>query len=132
MRKSFRKEERLSGTKRSEQLFTHGQSFIAYPLRVVFMVNPSSTNTNPLSVMISVPKKKLKLAVDRNRTKRLMREAFRLNKHLFDARLLPENCSIDLALVYLKNELSDYTTIEKAVRKALNEITLRMKDCEQC
>ena len=82
--------------------------------------------------MMSVPKKKLKLAVDRNRTKRLMREAFRLNKHLFDAQLLPQNCSIDLALVYLKNELSDFTTIEKAVRKALNEITLRIKEGEQC
>ena len=82
--------------------------------------------------MMSVPKKKLKLAVDRNRTKRLMREAFRLNKHLFDAQLLLQNCSIDLALVYLKNELSDFTTIEKAVRKALNEITLRIKEGEQC
>ena len=95
----FRKDERVTGEKRVETLFTQGVSFMAYPFRVVFL-ETAQHRTEPLSVLISIPKKRLRSAVDRNRMKRLTREAYRLNKHLFDGILSGEKAHIDLAFIY--------------------------------
>ncbi|MBP7180061.1 MAG: ribonuclease P protein component [Dysgonomonadaceae bacterium] len=127
----MRKGQRISGVKRMEHLFAHGKSFISYPLRVVYVVR-SSRDDYPISVMVSVPKKKLKSAVARNRMKRLVREAFRQNSHLLDIATFPHEQSLDIAFVYLKDELCDYATIQKAVLKALSEIARCMKGNEKC
>jgi ribonuclease P protein component, eubacterial len=124
----FTKEERVTGEKRIETLFTQGCSFMAYPFRVVFL-----ETERPLSMLVSIPKKRIKSAVRRNRMKRLAREAFRLNKHLFDETLLPENGHIDVAFIYVKDELSDYATVEKAMKKAMRELTKQLSaGKEQC
>ena len=82
---TFKKDERVTGVKRIEHLFAHGRSFISYPLRVVFVEQTMQDDSSRrVSVFVSVPKKKLKSAVDRNRMKRLIRETYRLNKHSFD------------------------------------------------
>ncbi len=114
-----------------EHLFAHGKSFISYPLRVVYVIR-SSRDDYPIAVMVSVPKKKLKSAVARNRMKRLVREAFRQNSYLLDIATFPHEQSLDIAFVYLKDELCDYATIQKAVLKALSEIARCMKGNEKC
>lgn len=126
----FRKDERVTGEKRVETLFTQGVSFMAYPFRVVFL-ETAQLRTDPLSVLISIPKKRLRSAVDRNRMKRLTREAYRLNKHLFDGILSGEKAHIDLAFIYVKDTLSDFTTVEKGVRKALSTLKVQIGG-EQC
>ncbi|MFZ6038583.1 MAG: ribonuclease P protein component [Bacteroidota bacterium] len=127
----MRKGQRISGIKRIEHLFGHGKSFISYPLRVVYVIR-SSRDDYPIAVMVSVPKKKLKSAVARNRMKRLVREAFRQNSHLLDIDAFPHEQSLDIAFVYLKDELCDYATIQKAVLKALSEIARQMKGNKKC
>ena len=117
----FTKEERVTGEKRIETLFTQGRSFMAYPFRVVFLETAHSL-AMPLSILISIPKKRLKLAVHRNRMKRLTREAYRLNKHLIKDALLRKEVHIDVAFIYVKDELSDSATVEKGLRKALREL----------
>jgi len=122
---TFKKKERVTGEKRVEALFANGQSFVAYPMRVVFVETAPVTETAfngaqysqlpPISILISVPKKRIKSAVQRNRIKRLIRETYRLNKHLIE---LSDN-RLDVAFVYVKDELSDYATIEKGMLKAL-------------
>lgn len=131
-RYTFKKEERLTGEKRIENLFAHGQSFIAYPLRVVFLETPSVEELL-VSVLISIPKKRIKSAVKRNRLKRLVREAYRLNKTFFNT-ALQENHRLEVAFVYVKDELTDYATIEKAVIKALGNITQQLinRENEKC
>lgn len=127
----MKKEERITGEKRIEQLFAIGNAFMAYPFRVVFRTTQAQT-AFPLSVLVSVPKKRLKSAVKRNRVKRLVREAFRLNKHLFyDGAVLAE-CQIDAAFIYVKNEPADYREVEKAVQKALGILAqyLKTEDAE--
>jgi ribonuclease P protein component len=76
---TLKKEERIRNVKQIEYLFSHGQSFVSYPLRVVF-VEQEGVTPSQVSIFVSVPKKKLKSAVDRNRIKRLIREAYRLNE----------------------------------------------------
>jgi ribonuclease P protein component len=117
----FTKEERVTGEKRIETLFTQGRSFMAYPFRVVFLETAHS-RAMPLSVLISIPKKRLKSAVHRNRMKRLVREAYRLNKHLIEDALLRKEGYIDVAFIYVKDELSDFDTVEKGIVKAIREL----------
>jgi ribonuclease P protein component len=124
------KEERLTGERRIETLFAKGDSFMAYPFRVVYL-KTTYPQSVPLSVLVSIPKKRLKAAVDRNRMKRLFREAYRLNKHLMIASWLPLPEHIEVAFIYVKDELSDFVTVEKGVRKALRELTQQIRK-EKC
>ena len=76
---SFKKEERLCNIKLIEKLYHTGSSFLVYPFRIIWL--SSETNSEfPVQVLISVPKKKFKRAVDRNLLKRRIREIYRLHK----------------------------------------------------
>lgn len=119
-KKTFSKEEKLCSTKSIESLFAKGDSFIAYPLRVVYQLRDESVEDNQYaSVLISVSKKKFKRAVKRNRVKRMIREAYRLNKSLYLDWLKVNNKQMDIAFLYLKSELPTYTEIEKSIQKAI-------------
>ena len=114
----FSKDERLCLQTRIDLLFTKGESFIAYPLRVVYTLhNIEEKCDSPISILVSVSKRKFKRAVKRNRVKRLIREKYRLNKSLFQELALASNRSIDIAFLYLKDELPDHREIEKAILK---------------
>lgn len=121
----FSKEERLYSKKAIDKLFTEGSSFIAYPLRVVYSYeNDLTTETlNLPQVMISVSKKKFKRANKRNRVKRLIRESYRLNKHLLTD-VYTNN--LNIAFLYLKEELPLYQDIDKAMKKAFNILSEKL------
>lgn len=76
---TFRKEERLCSRKHLDLLFKNGSSFLLYPFRVSYLFIDESTDVQA-QVVINVPKKRYKRAVDRNLLKRRIREAYRLNK----------------------------------------------------
>lgn len=127
---SFPKEERLCSKKSIDKLFAGGNSFIAYPLRVVYLCEkqPSTyTLIPPSKILISVSKKKFKRAVKRNRVKRLIREAYRHNKHLLIERLYNKELNVDIAFLYLKDELPIYQDIEKAMTKAIGILCDRLE-----
>lgn len=119
------KEERLSAEKRIEALFAGGSSFIAYPLRVVYITHENELPT--VSILTSVSKKRFKRAVKRNRVKRLIREAYRLNKKDFIDFATESGKSFDIAFLYLKSELPTYAEIEKAVLKTINTLNGKNK-----
>ena len=76
---TFKKEERIVSNLLIETLFEKGnsQSLSAYPLRAVYLRTEHRKGCAPVQLLISVPKKKFKHAVDRNRVKRQIREAYR-------------------------------------------------------
>lgn len=112
------KEERLSYKRHIDLLFEKGQSFIAYPLRVIYLAVEEEMNAR-VSIMISVPKKKFKRAVKRNLIKRQVREAYRLNKYDLLDPLEEKNKSMLVAFIYLDKEIHPAATINKAIRKAV-------------
>jgi ribonuclease P protein component len=69
-------------------------------------------------VLVWAPKSLFKKAVDRNHLRRLMREAYRLNKDIIEG----ENMHYQLAFNYIDKEKQDYRVMEKAMRKALNRL----------
>ena len=108
MKFAFNKKEKLKSKKLIDTLFSKGQSVSAFPLRLVYISIPIDGGVL-YKTGVSVSKKHFKRAVDRNRIKRLMREAFRLNKaHYFD------NISTPYAfmILYIGKEIPTLTQLE--------------------
>jgi len=81
MRNTLGKQERLKSKKLIEKLYAEGDSVKIFPLRMMY-VQTVHTSEFPCQVGVSVAKRNYKLAVDRNRLKRLMRETYRLQKQI--------------------------------------------------
>lgn len=109
------------------QLFDRGNdaavSFLAYPLRAVWRVNSSRKSASCPQFMISVPKKKLRHAVDRVAMRRKIREAYRLSRHL-----IPRDLPLDIAFVYVADTLLPYSEIHRGVTRLLTKISRRCSD----
>ena len=118
---SFSKKEHLCGEKRITRLYTKGDAFIAYPLRVVFLIEPKSDDESS-NVLVSVPKKRFKRAVKRNRLKRIMREAYRLNKQLMIEKLVEKQLQIHIAFNYVSDDVLEFAAIEKKMKLALQKL----------
>ena len=81
MKNTLGKQERLKSKKLIEKLYAEGTSVKSFPLRMMF-IQTTHTSSFPCQVGVSVAKRNYKLAVDRNRLKRLMRETYRLQKKI--------------------------------------------------
>ena len=120
-RHTFPKEEHLCRKKLIEELFSkQGSSFGVYPLRIVW-IKASVATAAPPQVLISVSKRTFKRAVDRNRLKRLIREAYRLNKY----RLTEQPGGHEIALlgiIFTGKEISPLTLVERKLIFALHRL----------
>lgn len=122
---AFRKSERLCSKRVIGVLFGGGsRSFAAYPLRVVFIPTEMKT-VEPVSVLISVSKRHFKRAVWRNRVKRQVREAYRLNKHILLDTLMLDRMPKHLAMAFLwlGDEQVSSTVVEAKMRNLLFRIS---------
>ncbi|MDO6759693.1 ribonuclease P protein component [Tamlana sp. 2_MG-2023] len=106
---TFNKKEKLKSKKLIEQLFAEGKSVIAYPLRLVYLPTTFETNI-PAQTGVSVSKRYFKLAVDRNRIKRLMRESYRLNKASYFNNLSQPYAFM---ILYIGKDKPEYVKLEK-------------------
>lgn len=120
----FPKQERLYLKLDIQRLFASGQSFIAYPLRIVYTLEQTEQPARA-QVLVSVAKKYFRRANKRNRVKRLIRETYRLNKHLLLEPLEAKGLYAHLAIMCVGKELPTYLEIERAIGKALTRIIER-------
>ncbi|WP_308553282.1 ribonuclease P protein component [uncultured Mediterranea sp.] len=117
----LRKPERLSRKKIIEKLFAGGsRSFSIFPLRVVWL--PVEELDVQASLLVSVSKRRFKRAVKRNRVKRQIREAYRLNKQPLLEALAEKDLRLALAFIYLSDELTDSAVIAEKMKIALARI----------
>lgn len=98
-RETFRKEERLCHKQDINNLFVEGNT-LHTPGFVLKWRITSNPRKHPLKLLISVPKRNFKRAVDRNRVKRLIREAFRHNKTILYELLNEQDIHIHAGIVY--------------------------------
>lgn len=115
------KEERLCSRKALEKLFEgSNKSMLNYPIRAVFQ----ETEETGIRIMVSVSKRFFKRAVKRNRIKRQLREAFRLNKHL----LRPANGGVNIAFLWNSNDLLPTAKVMEKMQILLNKVNESVSD----
>lgn len=120
------KKERLNSRILIEKLFSGGsRSLPAFPLRIVYM-QVEGENLPVASIMVSVPKKRFKRAVKRNRVKRQIREAYRMHKDILLDSLEAAGRKVAVAFIWLDNELHDSSEVEAKVKKLLQLVAERI------
>ena len=132
MREKFTlgKEERLKSRKQIEQLFDKGKSIVITPFRVYFLIDemlnaqrsiPMAIGTN-VQFGVGVSARNFKKAVDRNRIKRLTREAWRLQKNEMAKKAKEAQRQLNVFFIYTGKELPDFTTVKDKVAVALKKL----------
>jgi len=116
----FGKKEKLKSRKQIEELFLNGKNFAAFPLRITYQFIPSEESS--LQVGVTAGKKYFKKAVDRNRIKRLVREAYRLQKNDLAEILKQKKLKGSLFFVYTDKTISSFSTVKEAMNKALKRL----------
>jgi len=133
VRKQFTlgKNERLKSRKQIEQLFDKGKSFVVAPFRIYFIVNselPIQKGDSRLKFGTGVSAKNFKKAVDRNRIKRLTREAWRLQKIEIRDKVKETQRQLNVFFIYTGKELPDFTMVKDKVAVVLKKLAAKIDE----
>ena len=121
-RYTFTKTEKLKSRKAIEQLFATGKSFSNFPFRVVYLFTGDEKIKTGVQAGVSVSARNFKNATDRNRIKRLVREAYRLQKHTLTDAITGAGKKLLLFFIYTGNELPEYDLIFEKTGTALKRL----------
>lgn len=119
VRATFRKHERLCGRLRIEEVVKTGRTVHVPPFKLVGKLMPLPT-TAPAQVAFAIPKRHVRNAVDRNRMRRLMREAYRLNKQGYHQRLQEKGKQCAWLFIYQSRTLIDLATTQEKITRAMH------------
>jgi ribonuclease P protein component len=119
---TFSKEEKLCYKKNIDRLFNEGRSFTLHPVRVFYLLHENSDEF-PSRVLIAIPKKSFKRAVHRNRLRRLIREAYRLNKSRWLEHLNTLHLHIYIGFIYIGNTHEiPFNDMENTIKGCLDRL----------
>lgn len=118
-RNTFPKEEHLCGQTAIDMLFRKGKSFLAFPVKVTYIL---TTDEVPVRCMVVAPKKKFKHAVDRNLVKRQLREAYRKNKHALFDWVETHQQQLHLSMVFVSDRHIPSHVVERKIKVALDKL----------
>ncbi|MCX7548778.1 ribonuclease P protein component [Xanthomarina sp. F1114] len=117
MNASYPKKEKLKSEKLIAKLFLEGKSVSAYPLRMVYLKTTFDEDTL-VKAGVSVSKRNFKRAVDRIRIKRLLREAYRINKATFFNNLTTPYAFM---ILYIGKEKPTFVEVDTKMKKLLQK-----------
>lgn len=120
-RYTLNSQERLKLKRHIDTLFSLGKAYSVFPILLKYhLVNRAEGNHSPTLAGFSVPKKNHKQAVARNRIKRQMREAWRLQKTTFND--LPTDKQLHVFFVFSSKEKVAYKVIEDAIKQCVDKL----------
>ena len=116
MKFTFKKKDKLKSQKLIERLFDEGKSITVFPLRMLYL-KTIHEDGSMIKAGVSVSKRNFKKAVQRNRIKRLLREAFRLNKPEYFNNI---TTSYALMILYIGKDATDFNSVNKNLKQLLS------------
>lgn len=126
---SFGRQERLKSRKQIDALFQVGKSYHAFPVRMAWQLF-AATEAQPAGLLagVSAPKRHFKHAVDRNRIKRQLREAYRLQKPELLELMAARNLSGHVFFLYTGKELPNFADVDIAMGKCLQQLRRKVHE----
>lgn len=116
----FSKREKLKSRKRIEQVFQQGKSLTVFPFKVWWLLRPAGEVA--VQAAFGAGSRNFKRAVDRNRIKRLSREAYRLQKQDLIRRLQERGLYMSAFFIYTGKDLPDYATVTQKIGVILQKL----------
>ena len=124
----FPNKEKLKSRKAIESLFASGHRFSVFPVMVWYKMAKHETGGS-LHVGVSCSKKHFKKAVDRNRVKRLLREAYRLQKAELVEAVDNNSVKLEVFFVFIDKTLPTFPTIQASMKKCLASLQKKANEC---
>lgn len=121
LRNTYKAYERLKREQHIDTLFRTGKAFSVYPLKFIWSLVPRNDDIAPVRAGVAVPKKKFRRANRRHRVRRLVTEAWRLNKHiLYNA--IPAGQQLHVFMVYVSAEEPDFSNLQAVVQQGIQKL----------
>lgn len=126
MKLSLPKEKKLKKRDEIQSLFKEGKRIKKEELHLIYLLSEAPTSRDTFKVGVSVPKKKFKRAVDRNKLKRLIREGFRLNQVELEKKCKRKQKQCLLMFVFQGTDLVSYAALEPKIVLILRELEAKI------
>jgi ribonuclease P protein component len=122
---TYQKSDKLKSRKQTQHLFSTGQAINVFPIRLIYTIEPIASSldnissTSLLQAGVGAPSRTFRKAVQRNRVKRLLREAYRLEKPNFITQAALDNKRVNLFFLYTDASVLTQVEIQAKVKEAL-------------
>ena len=122
---TYQKKDKLKSRKQTQHLFSTGQAINVFPIRLIYTIEPIASSldnissTSLLQAGVGAPSRTFRKAVQRNRVKRLLREAYRLEKPNFLTHARLDNKRVNLFFLYTDAGVLTQIEIQAKVKEAL-------------
>ena len=129
---TYQKSDKLKSRKQTQHLFSTGQAINVFPIRLIYTIEPLATALemgSPSSLLqagVGAPSRTFRKAVQRNRVKRLLREAYRLEKPNFLSQAALDNKRVNLFFLYTDASVLAQLEIQAKVKEALALLVIKL------
>jgi ribonuclease P protein component len=122
---SYNKKEKLKSRTQLEAIFASGKSFSVFPVKV-FFIETDATQTESIKAGVGVSARHFKKAVQRNRIKRLLREAYRLEKQKLYTQLTEQQKQIAVFFLYVDKEMPAFEVVREKMKDCLAKLQTKL------
>ena len=129
---TYQKKDKLKSRKQTQHLFSTGQAINVFPIRLIYTIEPMASNaesasaTSVLQAGVGAPSRTFRKAVQRNRVKRLLREAYRLEKPNFISQAALDNKRVNLFFLYTDAIVLAQVEIQGKLKEALSILVTKL------
>lgn len=129
---TYQKKDKLKSRKQTQHLFSTGQAINVFPIRLIYTIEPIPSTADNLSLTsllqagVGAPSRTFRKAVQRNRVKRLLREAYRLEKPNFISQAALDNKRVNLFFLYTDALVLTQAEIQGKLKEALSLLVSKL------
>lgn len=129
---TYQKTDKLKSRKQTQHLFSTGQAINVFPIRLIYTIEPIESTaanlalTSVLQAGVGAPSRTFRKAVQRNRVKRLLREAYRLEKPNFISQAALDNKRVNLFFLYTDALVLTQVEIQGKLKEALSILVTKL------